>query len=288
MADWVVVAHPKLASEAEAIREMLDEEGIVAQVVERADPITAVAGPSAEVRVGAAVADIARTLIDAWRGQVSDGMTSHAEEKASAVRWGAAVVLGFLLLLSVAANVLLYARYARPYFTPVWTEYDASGFPNGEARYREGSDRPYQSVQWSKDRKVTTRFFDEDIDGWFERSEQTVLGTHGEVAWTASWADRDEDGKTETGSYYRDGELISRASDLDRDGAIELEEGFKGGDLVTRCEDRNRDLNVEVCTLLDGSREIAKIVDRDTDGFYETSECLVPRAECPLKYVSNP
>src|SRR5688500_12984500 len=264
MSDWVVVAQPRFASEAEAIRAMLAEEGIVAEVVERTDLVSTIGGPSAEVRVATTVADVAMRLIAAWRGEASGspGARKRDDERASAARWGISVVLGALLLCSAAVNVWLYSTYAKPRFSPVWTNYDSTGFPTSEMRFREGAQNPFVSANWSRDRKITSRFFDDEMDGWFERSETTVLGTHGEVTWVVTSIDVDEDGKTETTSAHLNGELASRSSDRDRDGWVDLEEEFKGGDLVVRCDDANRDLNFEVCASLVDGREVARNIDR--------------------------
>jgi hypothetical protein len=133
------------------------------------------------------------------------------------------------LLLSILLNVYLGFEYTLSHRYP-WghTVYGLGERPVATFYYRPLSSHPHSSVGFKKDGTKEFEWFDDDEDGWNDRSHDYSAGRL-----VATWRDSDEDGSFDSGEVLRpNGEIASRHVDSDSDSYPETVECYSSDGVV--------------------------------------------------------
>lgn len=149
-----------------------------------------------------------------------------------------------LVLLLLAGSLVLNAKFLlRDRMAELPADqldtFDAEGRLLLRQRYREGEQRPYQTVQYDAQGRPVWRFHDPDANGWFDRS----VVMHGGSLETI-YLDEDQDGIYETFRVERDRQKLHEGVDADGDQLYE-------------------EMRTDGTTLF----------DQDADGFYDLAVC---------------
>jgi hypothetical protein len=258
---------PENEAEAEAVRELLADHGIEAQIITLATrPYPGLPHSGWGVlRVREQDVTRARALLDEWTAgreadqgadeQPGDGVGDRLDGAAAStarervrpvmrIAWSVAKAL--IVVASLTVNVILFVKYVwHPQQDEVIVE-GTDGRRISRSLYEPFATFPFRTDVYRRDGELIASWFDDDEDGWYERAE-----------------------------LFDDGQLVWTNSDDDQNGVLEVQVGFVQARRTVEYRDIDGDSRFDEAVSYSAELEPrAWLLDRDADGFPEVVRCV--------------